>query len=265
MLKRISLCVTSSLVLACSPAAHAHIVDNVLEHSAPNAALRLSPIGSHESGVLGKSAAEIVAYHAASQRILTVNARSGEVDILDGSDPSHPHKIGAISAGGNREINSVSARPVGLAATAVAAGLVAPATASATEEQPKQLSAECQAEVDKDKEEHLKKIKSGELGSSARTPQELMQGLANGYGSSGMPKEPDCVAKEAEQHQIEALERLPIWGSSTPEKFLEVMSWVTVAASLVAALLQAFNMVATVNPAVLEPMKNALKQLGVRF
>lgn len=35
MLKRISLCVTSSLVLACAPAAHAHIVDNVLEHSAP--------------------------------------------------------------------------------------------------------------------------------------------------------------------------------------------------------------------------------------
>ena len=32
-----------------------------------------------------------------------------------------------------------------------------------------------------------------------------------------------------------------------------------------AALLQAFTMVAKVNPAVLEPMKNALKQLGVRF
>ena len=152
-----------------------------------------------------------------------------------------------------------------VAATAVAAGLVAPATASAAEEQPKQLSAECQAEVDNAKEEHLKKIKNGELGSSARTPQELMQGLANGYGSSGMPKEPDCVAQEAEAHQIEALKRLPIWGSSSPEKFLEVMSWVTVAASLVAALLQALTMVAKVNPAVLEPMKNALKQLGVRF
>ena len=63
MLKRISLCVTSSLVLACAPAAHAHIVDNVLEHSAPNAALQLTPIGSHESGVLGKSTAEIVAYY----------------------------------------------------------------------------------------------------------------------------------------------------------------------------------------------------------
>ena len=37
------------------------------------------------------------------------------------------------------------------------------------------------------------------------------------------------------------------------------------AASLVAALLQDFTMVAKVNPAVLEPMKNALKQLGVRF
>ena len=35
-----------------------------------------------------------------------------------------------------------------VAATAVAAGLVAPATASAAEAQPKQISAECQAEVD---------------------------------------------------------------------------------------------------------------------
>ena len=52
MIKRISLCVTSSLVLACAPAAHAHIVDNVLEHSAPNAALQLTPIGSHKSGIL---------------------------------------------------------------------------------------------------------------------------------------------------------------------------------------------------------------------
>ena len=119
MLKRISLCVTSSLVLACAPAAHAHIVDNVLEHSAPNAALQLAPIGSHESGVLGKSAAEIVAYHAASQRILTVNARSGEVDILDASDPTKPRKIGALSAGGDKEINSVAVRPDGLAVAAV--------------------------------------------------------------------------------------------------------------------------------------------------
>ena len=77
----------------------------------------------------------------------------------------------------------------------MAAGLVAPATASAAEAQPKQLSAECQAEVDNAKAEHLKKIESGELGSSARTPQELMQGLASGYGSSGLPKEPDCVAE----------------------------------------------------------------------
>ena len=82
MLKRISLCVTSSLVLACAPAAHAHIVDNVLEHSAPNAALQLTPVGSHESGVLGKSAAEIVAYHAASgcrQRRAARSISSGRI------------------------------------------------------------------------------------------------------------------------------------------------------------------------------------------
>ena len=69
--------------------------------------------------MLGKSAAEIVAYHAASQRILTVNARSGEIDILDASDPTQPRKIGAISAGGDKEINSVAVRPDGLAVAAV--------------------------------------------------------------------------------------------------------------------------------------------------
>lgn len=40
-------------------------------------------IGRHQTGVYGLSAAEIVEYHSASQRILVVNARSGKVDIID--------------------------------------------------------------------------------------------------------------------------------------------------------------------------------------
>ena len=69
--------------------------------------------------MLGESAAEIVAFHAASKRILAVNAHSGEIDILDASDPAAPHKVGVISAGGDQEINSVAVRPDGLAVAAV--------------------------------------------------------------------------------------------------------------------------------------------------
>ena len=119
MFKRTSIGMAACLVLSCAPAANAHIVDNVVEHSADNAAVRLSPIGSYEAGVIGKSAAEIVAYHAASQRILTVNAQSGKVDILDASDPTNPNKVAEVSAGGDKEINSVAVRPDGLAVAAV--------------------------------------------------------------------------------------------------------------------------------------------------
>lgn len=119
MFKRTSIGVAACLALSCAPAANAHIVDNVLERSADDAAVKLSPIGSYEAGVMGKSAAEIVAYHAASQRILTVNAQSGKVDILDASDPANPNKVASVSAGGDKEINSVAVRPDGLAIAAV--------------------------------------------------------------------------------------------------------------------------------------------------
>lgn len=119
MFKRTSIGVAACLALSCAPAANAHIVDNVLERSADDAAVKLSPIGSYEAGVMGKSAAEIVAYHAASQRILTVNAQSGKVDILDASDPTNPNKVASVSAGGDKEINSVAVRPDGLAIAAV--------------------------------------------------------------------------------------------------------------------------------------------------
>lgn len=42
-------------------------------------------IGRHQTGIYGLSAAEIVEYHSASNRIFVVNAVSGKVDIIDGS------------------------------------------------------------------------------------------------------------------------------------------------------------------------------------
>lgn len=84
--------------------------------------VQLEPVGTYASGVFDASAAEIVAFHAESQRILTVNAKSGQVDVLDASDVTNPTKIGSVTAGGDKEINSVAVRADGLAVAAVQQG-----------------------------------------------------------------------------------------------------------------------------------------------
>ncbi|OFT63437.1 choice-of-anchor I family protein [Corynebacterium sp. HMSC05E07] len=118
--RALALCVaTATTVSLAVPAASAKIVDSVIEHSVANASLKVSPIGTYESGVYKESAAEIVAFHPATKRILTVNAHAGEIDVLDASDPTTLTRIGSISAGEGKEINSVAVRPDGLAVAAV--------------------------------------------------------------------------------------------------------------------------------------------------
>ena len=123
--RAISLCAAAALTSGIiSPAvANAQdfngIVDSVATDSAAGAGVSMAPIGSYASGQLAESAAEIVAFHAESQRILTVNALSGEIDVLDASNPENPTKIGSISAGADKEINSVTVREDGLAIAAV--------------------------------------------------------------------------------------------------------------------------------------------------
>ncbi|MDO5031415.1 choice-of-anchor I family protein [Corynebacterium sp.] len=118
--RAIALCAATATCLSLAvPAAQGTIVDKPVTHQAADAGLSLTPIGTYESGVYAESAAEIVAFHAASQRILTVNAKSGQIDVLDASDPAKPTKIGSVSAGADKEINSVAVRPDGLAIAAV--------------------------------------------------------------------------------------------------------------------------------------------------
>lgn len=123
--RAISLCAAAALTTGIiSPAvAHAQdfngIVDSVHTDSAADASVSMAPIGSYASGQLAESAAEIVAYHAGSERILVVNALSGEIDVLDASTPEAPSKIASISAGADKEINSVTVREDGLAIAAV--------------------------------------------------------------------------------------------------------------------------------------------------
>ena len=111
-IRALSLCAAAALScgLVAAPA-QAAVVSNVISTSAADAGVKLSVLDSYDSGILGASAAEIVAYHPASQRIFTVNAQAGEVDILDASDPAKPVKVGSLSAGDDKEINSVAVRP----------------------------------------------------------------------------------------------------------------------------------------------------------
>lgn len=118
--RSLTLCVATATSLSvAAPASSAAIVNNVIEHSAADASLKLTPVGTYESGVYAESAAEIVAFHPDSKRILTVNAHAGQIDVLDASAPANPTLIGSISAGEGKEINSVAVRPDGLAVAAV--------------------------------------------------------------------------------------------------------------------------------------------------
>lgn len=111
----IALCAAVVTGLTLATPAHARIVADPVIDIAPDAAVSMTPVGSHDSGQFGESAAEIVAHHAASQRLLVINAQSGAIDILDISDPAIPEPVGVVSAGEDNGINSVAVREDGLA------------------------------------------------------------------------------------------------------------------------------------------------------
>lgn len=56
-------------------------------------------IGRYESGEFDESAAEIVAYDAATEQVFVVNANSGMVDVLDISEPSLPVLVSSLDLG----------------------------------------------------------------------------------------------------------------------------------------------------------------------
>jgi len=60
------------------------------------AELELIPVGSHATGVFGKSAAEIPAHCPSTQRVFVVNAESGRVDVLSLSDQGQLKPLGEL-------------------------------------------------------------------------------------------------------------------------------------------------------------------------
>jgi hypothetical protein len=92
--------------------------------AAPDAAISLSVLGQHRTGVYNESAAEIVTYDPGSRRGFTVNAASGEIDVLDLSDPANPTLIATIDVSDvGAAANSVAVRD-GIVAVAVEAETV---------------------------------------------------------------------------------------------------------------------------------------------
>lgn len=105
----------------------AHAAVPVHTDSAPDATVSLDVLGTFGTGVFDESAAEIVAFHAATDRTFVVNAQSGAIDVLDASDPTAPTKIDTIDASDAAEIgagavaNSLAIRPDGLIVAAIEA------------------------------------------------------------------------------------------------------------------------------------------------
>ncbi|MDR5698658.1 choice-of-anchor I family protein [Agromyces aerolatus] len=85
------------------------------EVSAEGAALSLRTVGTYESGIFDRSAAEIVAYYG--ERLYVVNALAGLIDVLDVSDPAVPVRVGELA--GDGVANSLAVRADGLGVVAL--------------------------------------------------------------------------------------------------------------------------------------------------
>ena len=77
---------------------------------------QLNQLGTYATGIFAESAAEIVAFDAATDRLFVVNGADFAVDILDISNPTVPSKLSAID---------VSAFGGGVNSVAVSGGIVA--------------------------------------------------------------------------------------------------------------------------------------------
>lgn len=58
--------------------------------------ITISPLGTYSTGQIDAAAAEIVAYHAATQRAYVVNGGDKTIDILDVSDPANPTLVSQV-------------------------------------------------------------------------------------------------------------------------------------------------------------------------
>ncbi|MET4578871.1 choice-of-anchor I family protein [Ottowia thiooxydans] len=92
----------------------------------PTSGIKLSFLGRYASGTFLESAAEIPAFDAASKRGFIVNAKAGELDVLDLANPAAPTKLGAINASAAATAAGAGASPaVSVNSVAAQCGVIA--------------------------------------------------------------------------------------------------------------------------------------------
>lgn len=110
---------TSTALLLATPAQAAIVAQPISKYAADARITEIKPVGTHETGQFEESAAEIVAYHAGSKRLLVVNAQSGKITVLDAANPAQLKELHTISGGAGTTVNSVVVRADGLAVATV--------------------------------------------------------------------------------------------------------------------------------------------------
>lgn len=99
-----STCVLATVALAPSATAQ-HAQSAVAQSSGSD--LTLTPIGSSATGAFNEGGSEIVAHDPVRQRLFSINAKAGTVDVLSIADPTRPVRITQLRTPG---ANSPSGR-----------------------------------------------------------------------------------------------------------------------------------------------------------
>ncbi len=76
--------------------------------AAQDGSLTLTVLGRYETGVIDEGAAEIAAYHAGSQSLFVTNGATGNLDILNISDPTAPTLAAQVDLSAYGAANSVA-------------------------------------------------------------------------------------------------------------------------------------------------------------
>ena len=95
-------------------------------------------------------------------------------------------------------------------------------------------------------------------------PQELANGVLNGYGSSGMPDTPDCVEEEKEAKLQKDWDEMPefVQSARPTEKSKEIYAWVGGALALLSVGIRVLVVAAEFDPSILNGLRAFLKSMG---
>lgn len=98
-IKNVAICLAIATLTACGGDDGDAGDQGIPGLDAANSTINLSFLGRYETGEFDESAAEIVAYDAATQQVFVVNANSGLIDVIDISAPSTPTLVTSLNLG----------------------------------------------------------------------------------------------------------------------------------------------------------------------